>query len=145
MTDLTITIEVPQTPAQVYNAIKNVAAWWHGEISGSAKHVDDEFTYRMKEMHYSKQRVIELIPDQKVVWLVTDSSLSSFKDKSEWTGTHLVFEISSYGDNTQLRFTHKGLTPKFECYGGCSWGWGELIRKSLFSLITKGHGEEVFA
>jgi hypothetical protein len=63
------------------------------------------------------------------------------KDKSEWTGTEIVFEIDKKGNQTELRFTHVGLVPAFACYGGGSDAWGFLISDSLRSLITTGKGQ----
>jgi hypothetical protein len=40
-----------------------------------------------------------------------------------------------------VRFTHAGLVPAFECYGGCSGAWGFYINDSLRSLIATGKGE----
>jgi len=138
------TVSVNQTPEQVFDVVNNVVGWWQGEIKGSTNKLNDEFTYRMEEIHFSKQKVMELVPNKKVVWLVTDSRLSSFKDKSEWTGTKISFEISEVNNKTQLRFTHAGLVPKIECYGDCSNAWEMLIEQSLFSLITTGKGKKVF-
>ena len=92
-------------------------------------------------MHYSKQKLIEVIPGKKVVWFVTDSKLNFVKDKNEWTGTQVVFEITEYGNKTELRFTHVGLTPQYECYGACSNAWCGYINNSLNSLITTGAGQ----
>ena len=78
------------------------------------------------------------------VWLVTESNLSFTKNKSEWTGTKIIFEISELNNKTQVRFTHIGLVPTVECYRDCSNGWTELIQKSLLSLITKGKGVKAF-
>ena len=142
--DFSTTIVVDQTPEEVFNAIINVPAWWHGEIKGSAKKLNDEFEYRYQEFHYSKQKVVELVPNKKVVWLVTDSQLNFIEDKTEWTGTKIVFDITAINGKTQLCFTHEGLTPSVECYKDCSNGWSMLIQKSLFSLLTKGKGREVF-
>ena len=142
--DFTTTFFVDQTPNEVYNAINNVGAWWQGEVKGPSSELNDEFTYRMEDFHFSKQKVMELIPNKKVVWLITESKLTFTKDKSEWTGTKISFEISEVGNKTQVCFTHMGLVPKFECYGDCSNAWTQLVQKSLFSLITKGKGEKVF-
>src|SRR5688572_9794572 len=79
----TTTFLVDQTPEEVFNAIKNVSKWWQGEIKGNSKQQDEEFEYRMLDIHFSKQKVIEIVPNKRVVWLVTDSNLSSFKDKKE--------------------------------------------------------------
>ena len=142
--NFTTTILVNQTPKEVFNAIGNVRGWWQGEIEGSTNKLNDEFTYRMEEFHFSKQKLIEFIPDKKLVWLVTESKLNFIKNKSEWTGTTISFEISEIKNKTQLRFTHLGLVPKIECYGGCSNAWKQLVQESLFSLITTGKGKKVF-
>lgn len=142
--DFTTTFFVGQTPEVVFNAVNNVSGWWQGEIEGSSDKPGDEFTYRMEDIHFSKQRVIEMVPGKKVVWLVTDSKLSFTKNKSEWTGTKIIFEIAEINNKTQLRFTHQGLVPKFECFGDCSNAWTRLIQESLLSLITTGKGKDVF-
>jgi hypothetical protein len=63
------------------------------------------------------------------------------QDKTEWKGTDIVFEIGKSGDKTELRFTHVGLVPDFECYGECSDPWRFYINGSLRSLIAKGRGQ----
>ncbi|HEY6143205.1 MAG TPA: SRPBCC domain-containing protein [Flavobacterium sp.] len=140
------TILVDNSAKEVFDAINNVRAWWQGEIEGNTDQLNEEFIYRMEEIHFSKQKVVELMPNEKVIWLVTDSKLNplKFKDESEWTGTKIIFEIIEIKNKTQLRFTHLGLIPTFECYGDCSWAWGQLIEESLFSLITTGKGKNVF-
>ena len=143
-TDFSTTILVDQAPDEVFNAINNVRGWWQGEIEGNTSHLNDEFTYRMEDFHFSRQKLVEVIPGKKVVWLVTDSMLNFIKEKSEWTGTKISFEISETGNKTQLRFTHDGLAPGIECYNACSNAWSQLVQQSLFSLITTGKGKKVF-
>jgi hypothetical protein len=74
------------------------------------------------------------------VWLVLDSSLNFVKDKTEWNGTKITFEISKKGKKTEVRFTHLGLAPEIECFDACSNAWGSYVNGSLQSLITKGKG-----
>jgi uncharacterized protein YndB with AHSA1/START domain len=142
--DFTTSILVDKTPAEVYKAINNARDWWQGEFDGKTDKLDREFTYQVPGIHFSKQKVIELIPGKKVVWLVTESNLSFVAKHDEWTNTTIQFDISSEGKKTKITFTHSGLVPAFECYGGCSGAWEALIEKSLLSFITTGKGVKVF-
>jgi len=92
-------------------------------------------------MHRSKQKITEFVPGKKIVWYVLDSHLSFVKDKSEWNGTDIVFDISKEQGKTEVRFTHQGLVPQYECYGSCSNAWGTLINGNLRKLITTGKGQ----
>lgn len=138
--DFTTTLIVEQTSTHVFKAINNPQNWWPGEIHGSSQNLNDEFTYRYKDFHFSRQRVVDMIPDQKLVWLVTESIINYVEDKREWTGTKMVFEISRKDNKTHLRFTHLGLTPPIECFDSCSPSWTQIIQQSLLSLITTGKG-----
>lgn len=142
--EFSTSVVVEKSPTEVYAAINNVQGWWQGEITGENITIGDEFNYQMGTVHLSKQKVMELIPDEKVVWLVTESQLSFVEIKDEWTGTTLVFDIKPEGNKTKLTFTHHGLTPTFQCFEACSGGWSMLIQKSLFNLITTGKGVDVF-
>jgi uncharacterized protein YndB with AHSA1/START domain len=138
--NFTSTFTVEQTPAEVFDAINDVRSWWTGEIEGDTKTVGDEFTYRYPKAHFSKQTIAELVPGEKVVWHVTDSYLEGTKDPSEWTGTTIIFEITSKPEGTEVRFSHLGLVPEFECFNSCSSAWGFYVNGSLQSLITTGKG-----
>ena len=136
--DINYTLLVDQTPEEAFNAVNNVRGWWTGDIQGSTDKLNDEFTYRYKDIHYSKQKITEFIPGKKIVWLVTDSSLDFLKNKSEWNDTKITFDIAKKGGKTEVRFTHLGIAPGVECYDKCSNAWGSYINNSLRNLITKG-------
>jgi hypothetical protein len=139
--NLTTAFTVDQTPEEAFAAINNVRGWWSGQIEGRTDKLGAEFTYRYKKLHYSKQRITELIPGKRVVWLVLDSYLSFIKDKTEWNGTKITFEVLKKGTKTEVRFTHVGLLRDHECFNDCSNAWGFYIKNSLRSLIAKGKGQ----
>jgi hypothetical protein len=139
--NFTATFSADQTPEEVFAAINNVREWWSGEIKGDTGKFGAEFTYRYKDVHSCKQKITEFVPGKKVVWRVSDSSLSFLKDKSEWNGTDVVFEISEKAARPKSVFTHRGLVPKIECYGSCSNAWGLLINGNLRKLIATGKNQ----
>jgi uncharacterized protein YndB with AHSA1/START domain len=141
MKDFTTSFTVHQSPEQVFEAVNNVRGWWSGEIDGATDQLGAEFTYTYKDVHRTTQKITELVPGKKIVWHVTDSSINFVKDKTEWNGTRVVFEIAKKGGKTELSFTHKGLVPTIDCYRDCSGAWGFYINNSLRSLITTGRGE----
>jgi hypothetical protein len=143
-TDFTTTLLVDQTPEEVLNAINNVRGWWSENIDGGTDKLNDEFIYTYKDVHYCKIKLVELIPDQKVVWLVLDNYFKFTEDKSEWKGTKIVFDISQKDNQTDIRFTHEGLIPQYECYEICREAWTNYIQDSLHNLITTGKGQPNF-
>jgi hypothetical protein len=134
----TTTISVDQSPEEAFNAINDVRGWWSGEIEGEAGQLGASFTYRYQEVHRSKQTVTEFIPGKKVVWHVSDSQLNFAKEQDEWNGTDIVFEISEKNGKTEVRFTHAGLVPDFECFGSCSNAWSGLVTRNLRQRIATG-------
>jgi hypothetical protein len=137
----TSSFTVDQSPEEVFAAINNVRGWWSGEIDGRTDQLGAEFTYRYEDIHRSVQKITELVPGKKIVWHVADADINFVKDKKEWNGTDIVFEIAKKGGKTELRFTHVGLVPAIECYGKCAGAWGFYINESLRSLITTGKGD----
>jgi hypothetical protein len=148
--DFTTTIRVDQSPEEVFNAVNNVRGWWSEEVEGPTEKLNDIFKYHFKDVHRCQMKLIEVIPNKKVVWLVLENYFNFVKDQHEWKGTKVIFEISDIGntggenknenDRTQLRFTHHGLVPQHECYEICHNAWTDYINNSLRDLITKGKG-----
>lgn len=139
--DFTTTIRVEQTPAAAYNTILNVRAWWSGlydeSFEGSSEKPGDEFSFLAGGgVHYTRQKLVELVPNKKVVWLVTEANLSFVDKTDEWKGTRLSFEISEEAGKTKIVFTHTGLVPGFECYDSCAPAWTQYIQERLTAAIT---------
>jgi Activator of Hsp90 ATPase homolog 1-like protein len=139
--NLTIAFTVQQSPDQAFAAITSVRDWWSGEIEGRTDQHGAVFTYRYQDIHRSTQRITELVPARRVVWHIEDSYLSFVPDKSEWTGTDVIFEVTPTDAGTEVRFTHVGLAPDVPCFDSCSSAWQFYIGGSLRNLITQDQGQ----
>ena len=138
--NFTTSLLADQTPKEVFNAINNVRGWWSEDIEGGTRKLNDEFTYHYKDVHISKMKLIEVIPNKKIVWLVMGNHFNFTKDKNEWKGNKIIFEISEKDNKTQLQFTQLGLVPEYECFDICRDAWSNYVKNSLRSLITTGKG-----
>jgi uncharacterized protein YndB with AHSA1/START domain len=138
--DLTKTFTVDATPERVYDVINDVRGWWGGLV-GRNDLLGAEWVYFVPDIHFSKFRTTELVPAKRIAWLVTDSELSFLEDKQEWTGTTVEFDLAEVDGGTEVRFTHRGLTPQVECYEVCDLAWSEYIVGSLQRHIVAGAGD----
>lgn len=138
--NFSLTMLTKQSQQVVFDAINDVRSWWSGyfseEIQGNTKNLNDEFSFSAGGgEHYSEQKLIEVKPYEKVVWLITSSKLNFLEKKDEWTGSKVIFEISETDNKTQLRFTHEGLTTEKECYESCAPAWTQYLQNRLSPLI----------
>ena len=113
MKGFTTAFTVDQTPQEVFAAIDNVRGWWTGKpgAEGGTDKLGDEFTYRYDDVHYSKQKVAELVPGKKVVWHIVDARLSFTKDKTEWKGTEVIFDIAKKGAGRRYALPTRAWSP----------------------------------
>lgn len=126
-------LNTSKKPSEVFTHLINPRNWWVGlfgeAIEGKSEEINDEFTFSAGNgVHYSNQKLIELVADKRIVWLVTESNLSFLKSTNEWAGTKICFDLEKVGDKTKITFTHDGLIPKIECYGGCSSAWTQYMQ-----------------
>lgn len=139
--NFSVTFLVDNPPHEVFDAINNPRGWWSQAIEGDTNRLGAEFDYHYQDLHRAKFRITEFVPGQKVVWHVLDNYFSFIQDKNEWIDTDVVFEIAKQGHQTEIRFSHVGLVPDYECYEVCSNAWGTYITSSLRNLITTGKGQ----
>ena len=125
--DFITTILVDQTPKEAFDAINNVRGWWSEEIEGNTDQLNDVFKYHYEDVHRCEMKLIEVIPDKKVVWHVLDNYFKFTNDKSEWIGNKIIFDISEKNGKTQIVFTQEGLVPEYECFEICRDAWTNYI------------------
>jgi len=139
--DFSTTLLVEQTPKEVFDAINNVRGWWSEEIEGNTDKLNDVFNYHYEDVHRCRIKIIEMIPGKKVVWHVLENYFKFTNDKTEWTDTKIIFDISTQDNKTQVRMTHQGLVPEYECFDICRNAWTNYIQNSLYNLVSTGKGQ----
>jgi hypothetical protein len=140
----TTAMVVSQSPEEVFNAVNNVRGWWSQNIEGRTDELNSEFIYRDKYLT-AKFKVTQCSPE-KIVWETRESHNTFFgsNNEKEWNGTKIVFDIARKTNNkTELKFTHVGLVPQFECFAVCSNSWEYFITTSLKSLLETGKGKDI--
>jgi hypothetical protein len=141
MNDFHTGILVSAGADHAFSCICSVSAWWTENMEGASIELHDEFTVRFGDVHYSKQRLTEVVPGKNLVWLVTEGRLNFVKREDEWTNSRIIFELIPQDGQLLIQFTHAGLNPDIECYGACSSAWKEYVAGSLYKLITAGEGQ----
>lgn len=134
----TTTLVVDVTPQEAFAAITNVKDWWSGEVKGATDRLGAQFTYEYPNMHWCRMEITEFVPGRRVAWEVVGSDLTFIQKRDEWTGTKIGFDIAESGGKTEVRFTHVGLVPEYECYDQCSNAWSSLVDGNLRKLIETG-------
>jgi len=131
-----VAIEVARSPNEVFNHItKGVSEFWPEEFTGESTKLGDEFVFSTGNSHYSKNKVVELIPNKKVVWLVTESIRKT--DNFDWTGTKMIFELTPKGDDTLVQFTYDGVVLENE-YDRLVQICDLVIKEKLYNFLTRG-------
>ncbi|WP_309640537.1 hypothetical protein [Flavobacterium sp.] len=138
--DYTTSMTVATAANEVFESINSISKWWTENVEGRSQQVDDVFTVRFGAT-FITLKVIESIPDKKIVWLVTDCNKHWLQNKKEWKDTQIVWEIATNSKATQIDFTHLGLIPNLECYGACENAWTDYLHNSLMHLILTGKGQ----
>lgn len=138
--NLTLTISADKDINSCFNQIINFRGWWSEEIEGSTDQLNETFYYHHKDVHMCRIRLIELNAPTQIKYKVVDNQFSFTKDKKEWTGTYLKFDLKNEEGRTNITFTHEGLTPEDECYNICSESWTFYIQTSLKEYLETGKG-----
>jgi uncharacterized protein YndB with AHSA1/START domain len=122
-------------PATVLAALTSdeaISEWWGVTVGTPAR--GERF-----EVGFGTNKGIDMEvqadgPSQ-VEWYVHGAPLTQ-----EWNGTTIMFELAPAGEGTELRFTHRGLTPQLECFDMCHEGWTHYLG-SLVDYVDRGEGQ----
>jgi len=134
----TVEIEIAKSPDDVFNPVIDVSKWWPEQFEGESLKLNSEFIFSSGETHYSKNKIVEFVPNKKVVWLVTESIRTT--DNFDWTGTKFIFELTPKGLNTLLKFTYDGVVFENE-YDRLIQICDMTIKEMFYNFIINGQAK----
>ena len=139
MADILHRVGIKSSLNEVYKALttrNGLAGWWTNDTQGEGNKVGGAIRFRFsiqgKEIGGFDMKVLELRPDNRVLWQVIDGP-------QEWIGTKVVFDLKKEGDWTIILFKHEGWKEPVEFMHHCSTKWA-IFLMSLKSLLETGKG-----
>ncbi|HVU58520.1 MAG TPA: hypothetical protein VHD83_25840 [Puia sp.] len=133
-------IVVPSTAREAFEKICRVGDWWAINFKGCAEKLQDSFMVHFARTTWSRMEIVEVVPEQFILWKVVDCHLPIFKDPYLWKNNFIAWDIAVEGAMTRITMTHIGLIPAVECYEDCSKGWRFYVGESLYKLLTDDRG-----
>ena len=92
----TVAIEVAKSPNDVSSHLINLKKWWPEDFEGEDIKFNSEFVFTTGDSHYSKNKVIEFVPDKKLVWLATAAIRKTDNyDWLNWLKIHRIINITN--------------------------------------------------
>ncbi len=134
MFDIMHRVGVKATPRQVYDALATrdrLAGWWTSDTQGRTE-AGGVIHFRFGDRGFIDTKVLELKPEQRVVWEVTDGP-------AEWIGTRIIWALAPEGAGTTIRFMHQGWREQVDFMGHCSTKWATFLM-SLKAMLETGKG-----
>jgi hypothetical protein len=103
----TVSLELGKSPHEVFSHLIDLSKWWPEDFEGESLKQNSEFVLKTGDTHYSKNKVIEFIPDKMFIWLTVESIRKT--DGFDWSGTKMIYELMPKESATLLQFTYDGV------------------------------------
>lgn len=106
----------------VYDAVttsKGLSSWWIKDCDAKPV-VGNTNIFRRSNGIVNKMKVTDLNENEFVQW-------ECVNEANEWSGTTIMFEISTKGDLSCLDFRHNGYSRENQFYGTCNYQWARHL------------------
>ena len=134
MTDILHRITIETSPEKLYRALTEetgLSAWWTKTETTPSPGASASFQFGPDD-HTVEMKIIELIPDEKVVWKCV---------AGPWVDTgEFSFEIQPDERGSVVKFAHRGWPEADEFFMHCNSKWGFFLGVSLKSYLETGKG-----
>ena len=139
MMDIVHRVGIKAPVSKVYAALSTIdglGGWWTRDTSGTSK-VGGSIAFRFRsaagdEIGGFDMKVLELAPDRRVRWSVTQGP-------AEWIGTDVEFALTEDDGWTIVNFGHRKWREEVEFTAHCSTKWATFLL-SLRDLAETGKG-----
>ena len=139
MADIVHRVGIKAPASAVYAALSTIdglAGWWTRATTGNSTRggvIAFRFhTEAGSEVGGFDMDVLELAPDQRVIWRVREGP-------AEWIGTDIEFDLARQDDYTIVKFGHRKWREEVEFMAHCSTKWATFLL-SLKDLVETGKG-----
>lgn len=133
-----VAIEVAKSPDDVFNHLINLKKWWPEDFDGDDIKLNSEFIFTTGDSHYSKNKVIEFIPNKKITWIALEAIRKT--DNYSWAGTKMIFELNPQNNNTLIKFTYDGVVFEDE-YERLVQICDITLKEMFYNFIINGKGK----
>ena len=132
----------------VFQAIterRGLDAWWGPTLTG-----EPQVGYVVEFGHLGpgspplKMRIMDLVPNERLLWRCISDFIEPENPASEWLGTQLLFELKAGDGVTVVQFQHTGWPKGARWYPFCNYQWGVALTslKHYCETGASGHPEE---
>ncbi len=135
------TITVKVTPKRVFDALtKEMSNWWT-DMTSIVDKIGDKTTAKFEDGTTWSFEVVKLEANRLVELFCYQADhihpVTTPEMRREWENTTLRFNIIGKGENTDVHFTHVGLTPEVNCYSVCNSGWNHFFGSAFKAYLEK--------
>lgn len=133
------TITVNLAPSQVFDAItKEMSNWWT-DMTSVVNKIGDKTTAKFEDGTTWSFEVVTLHENKLIEFHCYEANhihpVTTPEMRTEWEDTTLRFEMIPRGAETDIHFTHIGLTPKLNCYDLCHSGWDHFFGSAFKTYL----------
>jgi uncharacterized protein YndB with AHSA1/START domain len=128
---------------KVFQAItdrQGLDAWWGPALNG-----EPQVGYVVEFAHFGvgnpplQMRIMDLVPNERLLWRCVSDFIDPGNPASEWLGTRILFELEEGDGVTVLQFLHTGWPKESRWYGFCNYQWGVALTNLKHYCETGAH------
>lgn len=117
---------------EAISTINGLSNWWTAQTAGNSEK-GDFIQFNFADHGGPKMKVIEVVPNEKVVWECVESPHG-------WVGHTYTFLLDENEGKIRVRFSHDGFPEQDDFYAICNFSWGRYM-ESLRQYCQTGNGE----